>query len=521
MATLQEAFRAALAHHQAGRLGQAERLYDQILLAQPDHSQSLHLKGVAAHQTGRHAEAVELIERAVALRSDQAAWFGNLGTARSALGRFDDAISAYHRALELDQNNVEARYNLASVLSQTGDAATAADAYRQALQINPQHVGSLNNLGTTLRELGCGDEAICVLQRAVDVAPGFVESRYNLGNVLRDAGQVTEAESCFRSALELQPDSARIHAGLAITQLLQGNFASGWAEYEWRLHCETGRVSPRCTPVWDGTNPAGRRIMLFAEQGLGDTIQFVRFANSLKEFGATVFIECQPPLVPLLANAAGLDGVFARDDRLPEFDVAVPLLSVPHRLNTSVDSIPADVPYLAASDELTDHWARHLAPIESLKIGIAWQGAAGHLDDNRRSIPLTAFAPLSRIDGVTLISLQKGHGIEQLDAGSLDFDVVRLPDDVDTTNGAFMDTAAIMQQLDLVVTSDTAIAHLAGALGVRAWIALSTGPDWRWLMDRDDSPWYPSARLFRQQSPGDWDDVFARMAGQLASQVQS
>lgn len=510
MADLRNTLREALGHHQAGRLDRATELYNEILAVDPHHAESLHLLGVIAIQSGRPADAIGLIERAVAIRSDQAAWFGNLGTARSALGDLETAIGDYRRALSLDPGYVEGHYNLGHVLSQLGAREEAEASYRNALAANPNHVGSLNNLGTCLRERGHFEEAIELFRQATSAAPGFVEGHYNLGNALRDAEQLDQSVAAFRRALELQPDSAKVRAGFGITLLLSGDLDEAWTHYEARISAEGGAISSDCTPLWDGSSLDGQTIMAFAEQGFGDTLQFVRYTQQLKSLGATVFVECQAPLMEILSTSEYIDGIYRRGEPLPPFDLAVPLLSLPGLLGTRLDNVPCGIPYLIPRQDLMEKWSTALSEIPGLKVGIAWQGATGHLSDSRRSLALSEFAPVAAQPGVTLIALQKGPGVEQLD--EVDFEVHRLPDDVDEQNGAFMDTAAVMKCLDLVITSDTSIAHLAGALGVPVWIALCKGPDWRWMLDRSDSPWYPTARLYRQSMPRVWTDVFERMA---------
>jgi hypothetical protein len=293
--------------------------------------------------------------------------------------------------------------------------------------------------------------------------------------------------------------------------LVDGDFARGWPEYEGRLRIP-GHVPPHNLPRWTGQPLAGRSLLLVAEQGIGDTLQFVRYARLLKERGARVVLAVPAALGRLLACDPDLGELFILGyaKELPRCDFCLPLLSAPAALGTSAATIPSDVPYLTADPELTDRWRRELAAVEGFKIGIVWQGARNYHLDCLRSIPLADFAPLASLPGVRLISLQKGFGSEQV--ATVDFPVLDLSGRLDEVAGAFMDTAAVIRSLDLVVTPDTAIAHLAGALGVPVWVALQFSPDWRWLRDRDDSPWYPTMRLFRQTTLGEWPDVFERIA---------
>jgi hypothetical protein len=259
---------------------------------------------------------------------------------------------------------------------------------------------------------------------------------------------------------------------------------------------------------------------LHAERGLGDTIHFIRYAAVVKRSGAgAVIVEGPKSMLRLLASCPGIDRLVAAGSELPAFDVHAPLLSLPRILNTTLATVPADIPYLGANAKLEDKWRRRLARHRGFKIGIAWQGNPRYPRDRQRSVSLAHFARLARVEGVCLISLQKGAGSEQLRGGDGHFGVIDLSNQLDTLTGAFMDTAAVMKNLDLVIAPDTALAHLAGALGVPVWLALSFVPDWRWLLEREDSPWYPSMRLFRQTKPGDWNGVFERMAQELSERL--
>ena len=291
-----------------------------------------------------------------------------------------------------------------------------------------------------------------------------------------------------------------------------GRFEQGWPGYEWRWKCkEFGSLPPFHPPLWDGSPLDGRTILVHAEQGLGDTLQFIRYAPLVHQRGGRVILVCQPPLIGLLTRSPGVERLVAQGEALPDYDVHVPLMSLPGLLGTTLESVPADVPYLDAEPQLVEAWRHRLGSYPGFKVGIVWQGNPKFRLDRRRSIPLAQFAPLARVPGVHLFSLQKGPGAEQLAAVTDRFPVTDLGRRLDD----FMDTAAVLKNLDLVISVDTAIAHLAGALGIPVWVALPFVPDWRWLMDREDSPWYPTMRLFRQARPGQWEDVFQRIAEAL------
>jgi hypothetical protein len=300
-------------------------------------------------------------------------------------------------------------------------------------------------------------------------------------------------------------------------RLGEGDYAGGWAEYEWRWKCEGFTQASVDVPVWDGGELAGRTLLVHSEQGLGDTLQFVRYLRLVEARSRRTVLEVQPPLVPLLVQS-GFRNVIAKGSPLPPVDLRVVLMSLPGIFHTTLETIPGSVPYLAADPALIEKWRDILAGSDTFKIGIAWQGSTIYQADRLRSIPLAAFQSLA-MPGVELVSLQKGFGSEQLDAITGKFRVRDFGNDLDREHGAFMDTAAIMKNLDLVITSDTVTAHLAGGLGVRAWVALPFAPDWRWHHDRDDSPWYASLQLFRQPAWNNWQAVFERMANELRREI--
>ena len=519
MTTLRELFRTAVRQHQSGQFSAAEQAYLQILQQNPRHAQSLHLLGVVELQTGRLADARNHIEQAIQVGPATAAFYGNLGTVCVSLKKPAEAIVAYERAIELDASFVDAHYNLANTLRELSRFEEAESAFKRAIELQPDHAGSLNNYGTLLRECNRSREAVAILQAATTNHPQSVESFYNLGNANRDVGEVHHAIDAFRQADSLRPETPRILAALAMANLYQGNLTDGWLGYEYRMQCEGGAISPACQPVWDGQSLDGRTIMLFAEQGFGDTLQFVRFAQQLKQQGATVLLECQAPLQTLLKSCPFLDEVFPRGAALPVFDVAAPLLSLPRLLGcNSFEMLGNDNAYLFADQKLVEEWRSRIAGLDGLKIGIAWQGAKDHLNDCRRSFGLHEFLPLYS-DAVTFVSLQKGFGREQIDDPDSRISVMEFPD-LDNGDAAFLDSAALMQSLDLVISSDTSIAHLAGALGIPVWVGLSTAADWRWFESGEQSPWYSTMRLFRQTDPGNWSTVFADMAAALPEQFK-
>jgi hypothetical protein len=323
----------------------------------------------------------------------------------------------------------------------------------------------------------------------------------------------------YEQALRIEPDYVPARWNRALASLLLGNFEQGWVEYEWRWKRKQQPQRSFRQALWDGRELSGRTILLHAEQGLGDTLQFIRYAPLVKERGGRVIVECQPSLLELLGSCRGIDVLEAQGSALPEFDVQAPLLSLPRILGTSLATIPANVPYVVADAELVGRCRQELEAVPGFRIGIAWQGSTMHKRDRQRSLPLGRFEPLARLPGVRLLSLQVGAGADQLrDLGDR-FPIADLGGRFDPWS--LRDAAAVISVLDLVISVDSAMAHLAGALGVPIWLLLPFASDWRWLLEREDSPWYPTMRLFRQSEPGDWDGVFDRVTNALAKQLAS
>ena len=430
-------------------------------------------------------------------------------------GEYDQALVHLRRAVQLNPNFAEAYNNLGAVLREQGKYGEAVICFEEALRINDRVPEAHNNFGTALQMNAQSDEAQAAYRQAIRLNPDFAEAHDNLGNLLTAQGEFDAAMSSFERAVRLQPALASAHNNRAVTLLLQGNFAAGWPEYEWRWKLPEAPPRPWARPIWDGALLEGRTILLHPEQGLGDMLQFIRYAPLVKAKGGTVLVAAPAKMAPILNTCAGIDRVLSEDDPPVAFDVRAALMSLPGVFRTELDSIPADVPYLSAEAELVSRWREALGPDRRLRVGVNWQGNPKYRDDRLRSIPLDEFAPLAAIKGARLLSLQQGFGSEQL--SRVDFAVEDWGSKLDLDGGrAFCDTAAVIANLDLVITSDTVVAHLAGALGARVWLALSFVPDWRWLLDRADSPWYPTMRLFRQSQPGDWNGVFERIAAELA-----
>jgi FkbM family methyltransferase len=434
------------------------------------------------HQAGQVQDAERIYRRVLAENPKNAFAWCYLGIALHDQERYDEAVAVYHRALEL----------------------------------NPQFPVAYNNLGNTYRLQHRLSEAVAAFDKAIALQPDYLIAFKNKGTTLCWEGHVREALKNYEDALPLKPDDADLHKHLGILKLLLGDFAGGWPEYEWRW--KTGEISqPKTTaPLWDGSSLNGRSIVLTPEQGLGDTIQFIRYAAWLKEhYDCRVLANVPPSLKQLLSTCPGVDQWVSDLNALPEYDCYAPMLHVPSVLAHATADFPAKIPYLAAEEPRVSQWREKLAEYPGLKVGIVWRGSPTHHADSMRSIPLAAFAPLGCFKGVTFFSLQKGPAADELNTLAGRLEVIDLGTQLDEGTGAFVETAAVLKNLDLLITCDTAIAHVAGALGVPVWLALCNVPDWRWLLDTDRSAWYPTMRLFRQKSPGDWNGVLEEIAAAL------
>ncbi|HEV2285938.1 MAG TPA: tetratricopeptide repeat-containing glycosyltransferase family protein [Steroidobacteraceae bacterium] len=509
------------AHHGRGmvllrlqRLEEALASFEAALALAPRSAELLNSRGNALRRLQRHAEALASFDAALALAPQLAEAHNNRGLVLQVLGRTAEAAASYQRALQLQPQFAQAWNNLATVQCELGELDAALASGRRALELHPGMHGVHGNLGNVLRDQGLAAQALGEYEQALLEAPDAPLSHCNRGNALLDLGRLEEAVGSFERAIALDPQHAQAYFNKSVCLLLGGDFARGLPLYEWRKRLQGAPAAPAAAPVFDGTQDlAGRTLLLYAEQALGDTLQFCRYARLAQQRGAEVILSVQPALRALLASNGAAVRVTASDEAPPRCDYQCALLSLPLAFGTTLATVPATVPYLAAEPRRLDRWREWLGP-RGFKVGIAWQGSRRRIDLGR-SVPLAAFAALASVPGVRLISLQKGDGVEQLPDASSSMALELPGDEFDSGPQAFLDSAALMQHLDLVITCDTALAHLAGALGRAVWVALKSVPDWRWLLDRTDSPWYPSMRLFRQSRPGDWQGVFAAMRAQL------
>lgn len=519
MATIPEAFATAVEHYEAGRLIDAERICRQILLEDEKCASAWNFLGVLEMGRKNLEAATYCIQSAIQLVPNWAEAHVNLGWILHEQRKLSEAGTCYRRALELNPDLAEAHHNLGLAIHDAGQPAAAIEHYRRALAIHPDYPHAHTNLANALKSQGYINDAIAHYQAALAVKPDFAEAIHNLGSTLQSQGKFWESLACYERAVQIAPDFAEAQKNLSQLHLLLEDFEVGWPRYEWRW--KTGEIPPPTftQPRWCGEPLAGKTILLCAEQGFGDTLQFIRYAQLVQGLGPKVVVQCPRSLMPLLSRCRDIDQLHADETALPDFDYYIPLLSLPGIFNTTLASIPAKVPYLFPDEGLVETWKRTLETIRGLRVGINWQGRGGDGDFRLRDLPLQELAKLAEISGVQLISLQRGEAREQLLASVPRLPIVDLGEDIDTVNGAFMDTAAIMRNLDLVITSDTAVAHLAGGLGVRAWMGLPLVPNWRWFLNRNDSPWYPTMRMFRQKKTNDWSNVMMEMRQSLASLI--
>jgi tetratricopeptide (TPR) repeat protein len=480
-----ELFQHGVRCHQAGRLDEADAAYRQALALEPAHADALHLLGLALHQRRQHEAGLENINQAIRLRSDRPHYYNNAATALCALWRLDEAEAACRTALRLNPNSLQAQ----------------------------------SNLGMILRAAGRLDEAEACYRAALQQKPDFAEAYNNLGNVLGLSGRYAEAEPMYRRALQLAA-SPGLHNeatyNLSLVLLVTGRFEEGWRHYEWRFGRGGEPVRQFPVPMWDGRPQSHRTLFLHAEQGFGDTLQFCRYVP-LAAQRIKIVLEVQPSLKRLLSALPGIARIIAYGEAPPPVDYHLPLLSMPFVMGTQLDTVPGDTPYLSPDPALAEAWGWRLAAIPGRKVGLVWAGNPRMMDpnaasvDRRRSVTLDQLAPLATIDGISFVSLQLGPPAAQAAVpppGMALYDFTAEITD-------FADTAALIANLDLVISVDTSVAHLAGALGKPVWLLNRFDTCWRWLEGREDSPWYPTLRQFRQQRAGDWDAVAGEVRAAL------
>ncbi len=472
-------------------------------------------RGVALAALDRQEEALASYDRAIAANPDYAEAHANRALVLERLGRIEDALAGFDQALARDPNLHQAALNRAGVLPRLGRHQEALEALDALIAARPDIAHAYNNRGTVRKALGALDAALEDFDRAIAFNPGDAEMRASRATTLQALGRFDDALAAFDLALSLAPDSRRILFNKSVLLLLLGRFSEGLPLYELRQNTPP----PGATGMsWQGEDLTGKRLLVYSDQGMGDAILYGRYLRLVQDRGAHVLFLAPSAMTRLLSELVPPVELLRDDAPLPACDAHVSLTSLPHFLGTTLETIPAAASYLKAEPELAEKWRKKIGK-KGFRIGLNWKGKTGGDNDPFRSFPLAALAPLARVPGVRLISLQKGDGVAELDGLPEGMTVETLGEDFDSGPDAFIDSAAVMEALDLVVTCDTSIAHLAGALGRPVWVGLKHVPEWRWQLGRTDSPWYPGMTLFRQAGHGDWHSVFAAMAARLASDI--
>ncbi len=507
-----ETIKIADQYYTDGDVQQAEQLYQLILQNQPDNASAFHMLGVIAHQRGDNHLAVDLLSKAVASNSQEAKYYNNLGVALKAFGRFEEAMQAYEKALLLKPDYADACYNMGNALASLGHYAAAVEQYRQGLLFKPDDAYIYYNIGVAMQELGSHAEAVENFEQAIRMGYNSTEVYRAIAASRQAQGRYDDAINTLRQALRLKPDCAFTHTDLGMLLLLEGDFLQGWREYHWRLDdCEWSKHFSDALR-WGGSNFAGKRLLVCCEQGQGDNIHFVRYLPMVKARGGTVIFAIYNELYSLLKDFPGVDEAVNLSDEncSPVFDFYTPIMDLAGIFGTTLDTIPNQVPYISAGPHKVEYWRKRLSGPD-FKVGIVWSSSPGRGGKHLRDCNLIDFSVISKVKGVKLYSLQKGSASEQIEQSAGEIPLENL--------GAqfkdFSDTAAAMENLDLIISVDTSVLHLAGAMGKPTWALQGFVPDWRWMLNRDDSPWYPTMRLFRQQELGNWDDAFRRLTEQL------
>ena len=497
-----------------GRLAEAAASYDRAIALNPNVADLFLERGHVLTAVNRLDQAIDSYDGAIARGLNSRDAHFNRGIALAKLARFEEAVASYDCAIALNPNDAEAFSNRGAALRALKRFDDAVASYDRAIALAPELAVAHSNRGVALKEIGRLDAALASFDAAIGLQPAYGEAHSNRANTLAFLGRYDEAGAGYAKAIVINPRDATARCNGGMIKLLTGRLAEGWAD--WEARWDTSQLAPGrrgfAQPQWTGdADIRGRRLLLVAEQGAGDTIMAVRYARRVAGRGATVILELPRALRSLLGPVAGASEIVTQGDALPDFDLYCPLLSLPRAFGTTLDTIPAEVPYLAAPTSRVALWRDRLARLPGLRVGLVWAGNPQHVNDMRRSIGLRELAPLLGARGVSFVSLQK-----DLQAGDAQL-LAALPrlTHVGGDLATYDDTAAVISLIDLVISVDTSVAHLAGALGKPLWILLPSNPDWRWLLDRDDSPWYPTARLFRQSVRDDWSGVVARVGTEL------
>ena len=503
----------------------AVNFYHKALELDPQSADAHFYLGNSAFQQRDIPGAISHYQKSIALNPNHAETYYNLGICANMQNNSDWAIECFQQALVVEHNNCVANTQLSLLFEKKNNYGSAVAHAKKACAADPQNTDLLLHTAHLLKQCDLLEEALIFYEQALQKNPDLTGVLYNIGFAHKKLGHLEQAITIYKKVISQKPEYPLAHLSLALAYLALGDFDRGWLEYEWRwaAYDEEKKVFPQ--PMWDGSDLHNKRIYVYAEQGLGDTFQFMRYLKLLKENGAYVIFHTQVPLKKILQLCPYIDQIITFKDSVPAFDYHISLLSLPLVFNTRIDTIPTDIPYLYADPRLVEEWRALLAQDTGFKIGICWQGNTEYTSDFLRqavaekSCSLDTFACLSAIPGVSLYSLQRIEGVEQNALGGEQISVTYFDNDFDTHNGRFMDTAAVIKNLDLVISIDTGLAHCSAALGTPTWIMLPKIADWRWMLKRSDTPWYPNVRLFRQSTRGDWDSVMHDVTQALTESI--
>ncbi len=538
-----------LKFHQSGRLEEARACYQRILAVDSKHFDAHQLAAVLEKQLGRPEVALELFDQALSISKKNAAVFNNRGATLQELKRLDEALASYAEAIRINPDYAEAFYNRGTAFKDLSRIDEALANYEEAIRIKPDYAEAFSNRGNTLHELKRWDEALASYEEAIRIKPDYANAFYNRGVTLKELKRLDEALASYEEAIRIKPDYAeafsnrgntlqdlkrwdealasydqaiRINANYAdahwnqsLALLLLGRFAEGWSSYEWRLRKENLKVKyyNGSEVAWRGEDQiSGKRLFIQSEQGLGDSIQFVRYLPMVVALGGKVIFEVQKPLLTLFKSMSLPVTLVAKGEPLPDFDAYCPLMSLPYVFKTTLETIPAPIPYVFADQRSVAQWKQRLGFQHSLRVGLVWSGSAGHKNDSNRSIPLELMLPLLELP-IEWHALHKEYRASDLVMLDQESRIKRHEEELNDLS----DTAALVDCLDIVISVDTSVAHLAGAMGKQVWVLLPFVPDFRWLLDRDDSPWYPTVRLFRQDKRRDWGVVLSEVRDSLSA----
>jgi len=500
-----------------GRFSDAMQEYKNAIQIDPGHIAALNNMANLLKESGNINEAILIYKKAIEHKPDSAETYFNLGSALEEAGRLEEATDHFRKALEINRDFAGAYNDLANVLKKRKQYDESESNYKKAIAVSPDFAKAFSNLGDLYRELGKFDDSLEQCRKAIHLQPGLPTAYVNLGNTFLDRGAYDQAAAQYQKAIELAPDLADAHYNKGIVLLMKGEFDTGWKEYEWRFRSkeiskEIG-YSRNEVPEWDGSPLNGKTVLIISEQGMGDHIQFVRYIPLVKERGGRVLFKCRRELIRLFENYDGINTLieessFTEDN--VKADACVQLLSLPRIFGTTIDTIIGDVPYLKVDRQIQDRW-KSIIDSNTLNVGLVWSGSKSHRNDHNRSCSLAEFAPLADIPGITYYSFQKDGVSENEYKSSMGMQIKDLGREFDD----FYDTAAALLNMDLLISVDTAVAHLAGALGKPVWTLVPFVPDWRWMLDRHDTPWYPTMRLYRQPGIRDWSSMMNQVAADL------